>query len=222
MKRTLFFIFYTAGLAGLSGLAAQTAEESTPTLITSQHLEMQGSADRNYFYFSGDVEVTGTNLKILCDELTVTSLREGPDGATIGTIRAIESIVARGSVEIHQAGRSAYAGRAEVDPKAGTVVLSDQPRIVDGEVAVEGYQFILNKGERKFVSVPDPNAPASAPSRSVVRLGAMPDLGFNQEEANITVDDQIQASGPAEPSEGAPSQPGDPAQPDKPAPGTRP
>ena len=203
MKATTVFLLSTVCLTGPVGLAAPAAEETSPTLITSQHLEMQGTENRNYFYFSGQVEVSGTNLRILCDELIVTSLREGPDGATIGTIRAIESIVAKGSVEIHQAGRSAYAGRAEVDPKAGTVVLSEQPRILDGEVAVEGYQFVLNKGERKFVSVPDPNAPVGAPSRSVVRLGAMPDLGFNQNEADITVDDAMQLPGsdPADASE---------------------
>lgn len=205
MKRLSIHALLLASLVCLPLLPAAEGEEESPTLITSQHLEMQGSVDRNFFYFSGSVEVSGTNLRILCDELTVTSLREGPDGATIGNIRAIESIVASGSVEIHQAGRSAYAQRAEVDPKAGTVVLSGSPRILDGEVAIEGYQFILNKGERKFVSVPDPNAPASEPSRSVVRLGAMPDLGFDQEEAAITVDDQIQpaasanAESPAQP-----------------------
>jgi lipopolysaccharide export system protein LptA len=161
------------------------------TIITSEHLEMQGTEEKNYFYFSGSVEVKGTNLYLSCNELTVVSLREGPTGATIGSIGALEKIVASGAVVIEQAGRMAYAGRAEVDPHAGTVVLSESPRIIDDEVAVEGYQFVLNKGEKKFVSVPDPNAPAEEPSRSVVRLGAMPDLGFDQAEEQITVGDQL-------------------------------
>lgn len=172
-------------------LSAQEEGRVQNTIISSQHLEMQGTAEKNYFYFSGEVEVKGTNLQILCDELTVVALREGPAGATIGSIGAIEEINARGSVEIHQAGRSAYAGRAEVNPKAGTVVLSDSPRVVDDEVEVQGYQFVLHRGEKKFESVPDPNAPAEEPSRSVVRLGAMPDLGFDQEEDEITVDTDL-------------------------------
>ena len=189
--RTLFFLFLTA-LGGIGiGLPAQPSEVKN-TLITSLHLEMQGTPEKNYFYFSGDVEVKGTNLVINCDELTVVSLREGPEGATIGSIGAIEEIIARGSVAIHQAGRSAYAGLAEVNPQEGTVVLSDQPRIVDDEVEVEGYQFVLHRGEKKFTSIPDPNAPAEEPSRSVVRLGAMPDLGFDQGEDNISVDDNIE------------------------------
>ena len=184
--------FFLATLVLLSSLSIHGQEEVTePTIITSKRLEMQGTEERNYFYFSGEVLVKGTNLEIRCDELTVVSMREGPEGATIGDIGAIDQIVAQGSVEIHQAGRSAYAGRAEVDPVAGTVTLSENPRIIDRDVEVSGYQFVLHKDERKFVSVPDPNAPADRPSRSVVSLGAMPDLGFNQEEADITVDDQI-------------------------------
>lgn len=176
------------------GAAAQDAGgvglEST--VITSERLEMQGTLERNYFYFSGDVEVRGTNLQILCDALTVVAMREGSGSATIGTIGAVEEIVAKGQVEIHQAGRSAYAGLAEVDPVKGTVTLSDSPKIIDGEVEVEGYQFVLHKGEKRFESVPDPHAPVGAPSRSVVRLGAMPDLGFAQEEEAITVDDRME------------------------------
>lgn len=180
-----------AFLSTSHSLWSQEGGKVQNTVITSRHLEMQGTTEKNYFYFSGDVEVKGTNLQILCDELTVVSLREGPSGATIGSIGAIEEINARGSVEIHQAGRSAYAGRAEVNPKAGTVVLSESPRVVDDEVEVQGYQFVLHRGEKKFESVPDPNAPAEEPSRSVVRLGAMPDLGFDQEEEAITVDTDL-------------------------------
>jgi len=169
-------------------------EETQPTVITSDGLEMQGTPERNYFYFSGQVLVKGTNLEIRCDELTVVSMRDGPEGATIGDIGAIDEIIAQGSVEIHQAGRSAYAGRAEVNPIAGTVTLLENPRIIDRDVEVLGYKFVLHKGDRKFESVPDPNAPEGLPSRSVVRLGAMPDLGFDQEEEAITVDDQIEDS----------------------------
>lgn len=164
-------------------VVAQSAEEKT--LITSERLEMQGSGNRNFFYFNGNVQVRGTNLNISCEELTVVALRESAEDAAIGQIGAIDRIVARGSVEIEQAGRRAFAGLAEVDPRAGSVTLSENPRIIDNDVEVEGYQFVLLKGERKFISVPDPNAPADQPSRSVVRLGSLPDLGFSQDEEEI-------------------------------------
>lgn len=191
MMRFASKLFFAVPLCcGMTSLAAQTGD-LRETIITSDRLEMQGTSDRNYFYFTGDVQVDGTNLQILCRELTIVAMRKGEEAATIGEIDAIQKITARGSVEIHQAGRSAYAGLAEVDPREGTVTLSESPKIVDGDVEVEGYQFVLHKGERKFESIPDPNAPAEAPSRSVVRLGAMPDMGFDQSEESITVDDRL-------------------------------
>jgi lipopolysaccharide export system protein LptA len=197
-RATLSLLAILAILMATTPAAAQEVETLESTVITSGRLEMQGTLERNFFYFSGEVEVRGTNLQIRCDDLTVVALREGSASATIGTIGAVEEIVAKGNVEIHQAGRSAYAGMAEVDPRKGTVTLSDQPRIIDGEVEVEGYQFVLHKGEKRFESVPDPNAPEGAPSRSVVRLGAMPDLGFAQDEADITVDDRLQTGSEGE------------------------
>lgn len=159
------------------------------TVITSETLEMQGTESRNYFYFRKDVVVIGTNLELHCDELTVTAMRRGAedDDSTVGEIGALERIVAVGNVRIYQAGRAAYAGRAEVNPTAGTVTLIDSPRVVDREVEVEGYQFILHQGDRRFESIPDPDAPVGQPSRSVVRLGALPDLGFDQEEDKIRI-----------------------------------
>lgn len=164
----------------------QTPERTT---ITSETLELQGTDDRNFFHFRTDVEVRGTNLEISCDELTVIAFRSAPAATeAIGEIGAIESILAVGNVRIRQEGRTAYAGRAEVNPVAGTVTLSENPRIVDGDVEIEGYQFVLFRDQRRFQSIPDPNAPPDRPSRSVVRLGELPDLGFSQAEDTIGVD----------------------------------
>lgn len=173
------------------GFTAFAQETRQPTVITSESLEMQGSEDKNFFYFRNDVLVEGTNLNLKCDELTVVAFREGGEDETVGEIGAIERIVARGDVEIQQAGRTAYAGRAEVDPRNGTVTLSESPKIVDNEVEVEGYQFVLHRGEKKFESIPDPDAQEGERNRSIVRLGALPDLGFDQDEEQIDMDDPI-------------------------------
>lgn len=192
-----------AALALASGIVR--AADNERTLITSERLEMQGFGDRNHFRFTGTVEVQGNNLLIHCDSLTVIAMREGNEEATIGQLGAIERIVALGNVTIHQAGRTAYAGKAEVDPRAGTVTLSDQPRIVDNDVEVEGYQFVLHRGQKKFVSVPDPNAPADRPSRSVVRLGVLPDLGFDQDASGDAIAEAAAEAGVTDPA--APRQP---------------
>ena len=154
--------------------------ESPRTEITSDQMEMQGSVDRNLFYFTGNVHVTGNNLDITCDRLTVVAFREGPKDATVGEFGAVESIVAIGNVAITQGSRTAMAGKAEVDPRAGTVTLSDKPRLKDKDVEVTGYQFVLYKDQKKFVSIPDPHAPQGESPRSKVSLGAIPNLGFDQ------------------------------------------
>ena len=167
----------------LPNLATSLADPASQTEITSETLEMQGTEFRNYFYFRKNVRVVGNNLEITCDDLTVCAIRAGSPDAAVGQVGAIESIVATGNVHIRQEGREAFAARAEVDPKAGTVTLTGNPRIKDREVEVEGYKFILHKDRKTFESIPDPNATPGS-SRSVVRLGALPDLGFNQEASH--------------------------------------
>ncbi|NBD38729.1 MAG: hypothetical protein GVY10_09185 [Verrucomicrobia bacterium] len=171
------------------------AQERVPekTVITSDRLEMQGTEGKNFFYFEGRVRVEGTNLQLACERLTVVAAREGAKGEGVGEIGAIEEIIARGEVEIHQAGRSAYAGLAKVDPRAGTVTLAENPRVTDGDTEVTGYRFVLHRGEKRFESIPDPDAPPEKPSRSVVRLGAMPDLGFDQTEKEVDLDERLQS-----------------------------
>ncbi len=177
----------SAAAALLLAAVSLDAREPLRTTVTSETIEMQGTDERNYFYFRNDVEVRGTNLEIRCDELTVIAGRAGAAEEGFGEIGAIESIVAVGNVVIVQEGRTAYAGRAEVNPREGTVTLSENPRVVDGDVEVQGYQFVLYRDERRFASIPDPDAPPDRPSRSVVRLGELPDLGFSQEEDRIRV-----------------------------------
>lgn len=186
MIRTLFRMAAVAALLSFCTFAQAVINR---TVITSETVEMQGTETRNYFYFRNNVVVEGINLELRCDELTVVSLRRAgaDDGETVGEIGSMESIVAVGNVEIYQSGRSAFAGRAEVNPAEGTVTLKENPRIVDRDVEVQGYQFVLNQGERRFQSIPDPNAPEDQPSRSVVRLGALPDLGFDQDDDAIDI-----------------------------------
>src|SRR5690554_5972596 len=120
MTRLLCLASLWIGL--LASLSAQQAQPPR-TVIDSDTLEMQGTDAHNYFYFRGQVRVSGDQLEITCDELVVTATRGGDPAATVGEIGAIESIVASGNVHIFQGGRQAIAGRAEVDPRGGTVTL---------------------------------------------------------------------------------------------------
>lgn len=204
-RRLLPFLAFLIGAVSPASAESPDPASAESTVITSHRMEMEGAGDRNFFYFEGDVEVVGNNLRLLCDRLTVISARAAAaNDEAIGEIGAIEEIIARGNVQIHQAGRSAYAGLAEVDPRAGTVTLSEDPRVTDGEVEITGYQFVLHRGDKRFESIPDPNAPADQPARSVVRMGALPDLGFDKDQAEVDLDQRLQDEDTPPPPESAP------------------
>ena len=87
--------------------------------------------------------------------------------------------------------RSAFAGKAVVDPVAGTVTLRDDPRVVDGDIEIQGRGqiFVIHKGDRRFETLPDPDYSAPADEvkgRSRISLGQLPDLGFSLDEDEIS------------------------------------
>lgn len=149
------------------------------TIVDSESLTMQSLPDRNLFYFTGNVVVTGTNLRVLCDEMEVIANRVREDAeAAIGEIGSIEKIVAMGNVRIFQAGREARAGRAEVLPETGKVVLTDNPIVIDSQAEVTGWRITLEQGAKTALVEQDP----SGNQRPTVRLDALPDLGYDPAE----------------------------------------
>lgn len=162
--------------------ATATTQVEGPTLITSQTLSMEGSETQNFFLFEGNVVVQSPDLNLTCERLEVTSARGGDPEATIGELGAIQLIVAKGSVHILQAGREAFAGQAVLNPTAGTLVLDEDPKLIDGETEVTGWRILLDRDKRLRV-LQDPEAPAKERQRATVTLGGeMPTFNFNREE----------------------------------------
>lgn len=164
--------------------------EGPKTVIQSDSLEMRSGQVRNYFFFRDDVRVEGTNLIVTCDLLEVVARREGvgddPD-ATIGQFGTIESIIATGNVEISQFGRRAEAGRAQVLPHEGRVVLTEGPRVYDGQGEVSGWRITLLRDERRALVETDPDL---AEDRATVILSELPDLGYKGDEMVESVEQE--------------------------------
>lgn len=186
--------FILLGILPSLPLAAQFDQRTT---IDSDELEMQGSEERNYFYFRGNVVVRGIDLEITCNELTVTAQRGGDASATIGEVGAIERIVARGDVEIDQAGREAYAGRVEVDPRAGTITFLENPVIVQGEIRATAHGFVFHSHDKRLEALTAP-ADVQGRQRSRISLPALPAVTFDLDEEDITVDERIRLQRAAE------------------------
>lgn len=160
-------------------VAGLESEAAVPTTIESEELEMYGSLTANHFTFSGKVQVTSDNMVMTCERLEVVSERSGPATAAIGQLGAIRSILARGDVVIRQAGREARAGQAEMDPQTGLLLLTESPRIIDGETVVSGWKIQLSR-DRSIRVLPDPDASGPRQRATVTLGGVLPELNFDR------------------------------------------
>ena len=124
-----------------------------PTELRSEQLVMTSTDTETTALATGNVVLTGTNLRITCDQLTVIATRIGDTSATVGDIEKIKYILATGNVRIIQGDRESTSQRAEVFPREDKVVLSEEPVIIDhsnGFVAA-GEKITLFRGKREVL-----------------------------------------------------------------------
>ena len=155
LRRLLALVFLA--LVAAHPLPAQAAKP-VPTELTSERLEMTSTDDDTTALATGDVVLTGTNLRITCDRLTVIATRLGDKKAAIGEgFERFKYILATGNVRIVQGDRESTSQKAEVFPREDKVVLSEDPVIIDhsnGFVAA-GEKITLFRGKREvFVEKP--------------------------------------------------------------------
>ncbi len=166
--------------ASLAAPAANGAPEPVSTVIQSQSLDMRSTADETTSVFTGNVVVTGTDLRITCDRLEVVSVRIGDNNDTIGKQDRFKSLLATGHVRIVQGDREASCGRAQVLPRDDKVILTDQPVVIDhgNNTVATGDPIELLRGERRVqgtnvhITLPPikdlgfgPNAPLPEPDK---------------------------------------------------------
>lgn len=144
-------------LSATLALRAAEATAPVPTELRSDQLEMTSTDDETTAVATSNVILTGTNLRITCDRLTIIAARLGDKDATIGTVEKFKYILATGNVRILQGDRESTSQRAEVFPREDKVVLSEDPVIIDhsnGFVAA-GEKITLFRGKREvFVEKP--------------------------------------------------------------------
>lgn len=143
-------------LALLPGQLCAAAPE-VPTELRSNQLVMSSTDEETTALATGNVILTGTNLRITCDNLTIIAARLGDKDATIPDVEKVKYILATGNVRIVQGDRESTSQRAEVFPREDKVVLTEDPVIIDksnGFVAA-GEKITLFRGKREvFVEKP--------------------------------------------------------------------
>ena len=135
-------------------LPARAAEPAAvPTELRSDRLVMHSTDEESTAIATGNVVLTGTNLRITCDSLTIIAARLGDKDSTIPEIEKFKYILATGNVRIVQGDRESTSQRAEVFPREDKVVLTEDPVIIDkstGFVAA-GETITLFRGRREVL-----------------------------------------------------------------------
>jgi lipopolysaccharide export system protein LptA len=122
------------------------------TELTADSLEMVSTEDEARAVCEGNVVLTGTNLKIVCDRLEIIAARMTELSGSIPTLQKFKYLLATGNVRIEQGTREATCGRAEVFPREEKVVLTENPVLVDhaSEIWAAGDEITLLRGDQRL------------------------------------------------------------------------
>jgi len=162
-------------LLASTGASLRAAEAPLPpeTVIESQSLDMRSTDTETISVFTGNVTVTGNEIRITCDRLDVVSLRKGDRQDTVGKQDRFKSLIATGKVRIVQGDREATCERAEVLPGADTITLTGRPMVVDrgNNSTATGEPLILHRGQRRVDG-----------TNVRITLPPLKDLGFDKHQ----------------------------------------
>lgn len=153
--------------------AASGEETATETMIQSQSCEITSTDTQTLSVFTGNVTVTGNDIRITCDRLEVVSLRGGGRQDVIGRQERFKSLVATGTVRIVQGDREATCERAEVLPGEDRITLTGHPTVIDhgNNSTAAGEPIILYRGQRRITG-----------SNVRITLPPLKDLGFDKNQ----------------------------------------
>ncbi len=147
-------ILLLACTASLVGIAQDIVNPMTPedTVLTADNLDMRSTPTETVAICTGNVVLTGTNMKIACDRLEIRASRVGDRDATIGEFKGFKYLLAQGNVRLVQGDREASCGRAEVLPDQEKVVLYEDPVVIDrsSDFIAAGSKITLFRGERRL------------------------------------------------------------------------
>lgn len=166
-----------------------------PTVIESGNAEMASTEKETTFTFRQGVTVSGTNMKITCDELVVVARRTGDAAATVGKQENFKSLIATGNVRILQNDREATCGRAAVYPGDDKVELTENPvvRSLKEGWTQSGPKMVLYRGQRRAVIEGTPT------ERPKLILPPLKDLGYEKEKAKDGKQKEGEKSAPEKP-----------------------
>ncbi len=173
------------GLEKTASSDGEAKKNGEPTRIVSNRQSLVGGVKADRYFFEGDVKITGDGVDGSCDRIEVVMLKPQA-GAAIpqGQERGIDKIILFGNVKMTQGLKVATCGRADVYPKAGTVVMTDNPVVINNEdnTRAEGPRIVYVNGtkgvriepllEEQFNSIDDSQTPPKRPTLLLPAIGS--------------------------------------------------
>ncbi len=147
-------LLFLIGLVSLLAMRAATpAAAPQRTTLEADLMDMITTDTETRATLTGNVVLTGTNLRIACDRLEVIANRVGDKEDAIDTIEHFKYLLATGNVRIFQDQREATCQRAEVLPLEESVVLTGEPVLIDKSTdsVFAGEKITLLRGERRVI-----------------------------------------------------------------------
>ncbi len=148
-----FFRTLPALLVALSAAAfASAAQSPQATTLDCDHMDMWSEGDETKAICTGNVVVTGTNLRIVADRIELIASRiDDEKNASVPTLEKFRYLLATGNVSITQGTRTATCGRAEVLPREEKVILTENPVVTDRatEFVSAGEKITMLRGQER-------------------------------------------------------------------------
>ncbi len=166
-----------------SQMSADSPQGGEPTRIVSNRQSLVGGTKADRYFFEGDVEITGDGVKGSCDRIEVVMLKPQAGAQAQSKERGIDKIILFGNVKMEQGLKVATCGRADVYPKAGTVVMTDNPVVINNEdnTRAEGPRIVYVNGtkgvriepmlEEQFNAIDDSQTPPKRPTLLLPAIG---------------------------------------------------
>jgi lipopolysaccharide export system protein LptA len=154
-------------LGSVAGIARNLELADVPSPIDIAADRMEFDYARGLLRYDGNVVVDHAGAMIRAKSLEISFEPEGQ--------RSLRKITAKGNVEVTHGEESARGEIAEYDPKAATIVLSQNARLGSGPNSLAGDKVVVYLNEKRAVvlggggqaaapATGTPGAPATAPA----------------------------------------------------------
>lgn len=151
-------------LSSVAGIARnlKLADVPSPIDVTADRLEFD--YNKGVLRYTGNVRIEHAGAIIRAQQIEISFETEGK--------RALQKITARGGVEVLRGKETAHGEVAEYDPKAATIVLSQNARLGSGPNSLSGERVVVYLQEGRATVQGGASSGTAAPAEGGAQQGS--------------------------------------------------